>query len=196
VLTLLAQGAFGEAFLAIRREDLFEKDGKTLQFAELGVTCSQELFLAPVSKWVIKRCLPADHDSFKDLFGRPSQDAKQRYAETVLAFNEERQRASKIAFKLRRLKEGFRHIVEYHTEVKDPTRNTSAMVFAYCNGGDLLHLLKRLPAGTEMPVDIVVDICRQVVSALSTLMLSTVRVRSCCRFRKASPQQVRLFSPV
>jgi serine/threonine protein kinase len=162
----LLQGAFGEAFLAVRRRDLYAHDGKTLKIAGLDVTCSQELFVAPVRKSVIKRCLPAVHESSR--VGRG--DAKQRFSESFAAFNDERrQRAAHVADELRQAKDGFRHIVEYFKDVKDYVRGAHAMVFEWCNGGDLLHLLKRLPSGERLPVDIVVHICWQVASALATL---------------------------
>lgn len=129
LLQMLGQGAFGRAYVAVLKRDLNLADS-----AELP-SC-QECFMRAPKHYVIKR-FRGDLD--QDEAEGKSDDEKAELIERKRAmFIDERRSAAWIKAAVG----DHPNLVSYKHDIPDPTTGTDAMVFEFCNCGDIRRLVK------------------------------------------------------
>lgn len=148
LLQFLGKGLFGEAYVAVLRRDLGLKAGVALP------SCRQLFDMAP-RHFVIKRFRLDNAQepqlSYLEMAGKNDAQLKQLMARKQKEMVEERkqmfeQEQRNAAW----IKNTFQHpnILSYQHDLKDTETGTLAMVFEFCNCGDIRRMISGCKDGT------------------------------------------------
>lgn len=154
LLMEIGKGSFGVAFLAVLAADFALVAGEPLPSCRELFTTAKQHFVAKRFRVVLDPAdvpkLSDDEKNSKTAAQIAAEEAKlldQQVATFKALFADELKRATALKTVIPK----HEHIVQFIGSVADAESKTDAMVFEYCNGGDIRSMLKRCEDDDKKP---------------------------------------------